>query len=120
MGDLQTYSGSCHCGKVRYRVQLDFSKPVVSCNCSICGRTGTLLAFVPSGQFELLSGEDVLTDYQFNKHVIHHLFCRVCGIKSFARGTSRDGSDTVAINTRCLEGVELATLNLMQYDGRSK
>jgi len=78
MSESTTHSGGCQCGRVRYDVRLDLSKPVISCNCSMCGRAGTLLAFVPADQFTLRSGEDVLTDYQFNNHIIHHLFgqCR--------------------------------------------
>lgn len=120
MSEVKTYTGSCHCGRVRYEVNLDLSKPVISCNCSMCGRSGALLAFVPAAEFKLLSGEDSLTDYQFNKHVIHHTFCKVCGIKPFARGTSPTGAETRAINTRCLEGVDLASLQIMPFDGKSK
>jgi hypothetical protein len=71
-------------------------------------------------QFTLVSGEDALSDYQFNKHAIHHLFCATCGIKSFARGKGRDGGDNVAINVRCLDGVELDALNVTKFDGRSR
>jgi hypothetical protein len=85
----------------------------------MCGRAGTLLTFVGATQFELLSGEDALTDYQFGKKRIHHLFCRHCGIKSFARGTRPDGAAMVAVNTRCLDGVEVGTLSVHQFDGRS-
>jgi hypothetical protein len=120
MGDLKTYTGSCHCGKVRYQVELDLGGPVMTCNCSMCGRSGSMLSFVPEAQFKLLSGEDALSDYQFNKHVIHHLFCKTCGIKSFARGTGKDGSAMVAINVRCLPDVDLSTLKVMQVDGRSR
>jgi hypothetical protein len=120
MSEKKTYSGSCHCGQVRYQVDLDLSGPVISCNCSMCGRSGSMLSFVPASEFKLLSGEDSLTDYQFNKHVIHHVFCKVCGIKSFARGTGKDGSPTVAINVRCLPDVDLSTLKVMQVDGRSR
>jgi|SRR5581483_3384889 len=115
----KTYAGGCHCGKVRYQVTLDLSHPVISCNCSMCGRAGTLLTFVPAGQFKLLSGEDSLTDYVFNHHVIHHLFCKVCGIKSFARGSGKDGP-TVAINARCLDDVDLGKLNVKPFDGKSR
>jgi hypothetical protein len=120
MSETKTYSGGCHCGAVRYEVELDLTKPVISCNCSMCGRVGSLLTFVPAANFKLLQGEDSLTDYQFNKHVIHHVFCKTCGIKSFARGKGRDGSDTAAINARCLDGVELDKLNVTAYDGKSK
>ena len=111
------YEGSCHCGKVRYSVSADLSGEVLSCNCSMCGRSGTLLTFVPAPQFELKQGEDVLTDYQFNKKNIHHLFCSVCGVRSFARGTGPDGSQMVAVNARCLEGVDVGKLKVKQIDG---
>src|SRR4051794_16362280 len=97
MSEAQAYTGSCHCGKVRYAATVDLSQPVISCNCSMCGRTGSLLAFVPASAFTLQSGEDSLTDYLFNKHAIHHLFCKVCGIKSFARGQKPDGTQMVAV-----------------------
>jgi hypothetical protein len=113
------HRGSCHCGKVRYEVALDLKKPVISCNCSMCGRSGSLLGFVPATQFTLLSGEEALKDYQFNRHVIHHLFCTNCGIKPFARGQMPDGTPTVAINVRCLEDVDLDALEVQKFDGRS-
>lgn len=114
----QTFHGSCHCGDVRYQVTLALDG-AVSCNCSICSRTGTLLAFAPASQFELLSGADSLTDYQFGGKRIHHLFCRRCGIRAFCRATARDGSPTVAINVRCLEGVDLDALPVKRFDGKS-
>ena len=115
-----TYAGSCHCGRVRYEVTSDLAKgPVVSCNCSMCGRKGTLLTFVGADQFKLLQGEDALTDYQFNKHVIHHLFCKTCGIKSFSRGMGKDGP-TVAINVRCLDGFEPSQFQIKEIDGRCR
>ncbi len=115
----KTYRGSCHCGAVTYEVSMDL-QAVISCNCSICRRTGTLLAFVPGDQFKLLSGEGALTDYQFNKQVIHHLFCSTCGVRSFARGTDREGKPTAAINVRCLDGVDLEQVKVHHYDGASK
>ena len=119
MSDTGTHRGSCHCGRVRYQVALDLTKPVTSCNCSMCARSGTLLAFVPEADFTLLQGEDALTDYQFNRHVIHHLFCSTCGIKSFARGQMPDGSPIAAINVRCIEGVDLDGLTIQKHDGLS-
>lgn len=120
MSELKSYSGGCHCGKVRFDVKLDLTRPVIACNCSMCGRTGTLLSFVPASEFDLQSGADSLTDYLFNRESIHHLFCKVCGIKSFARGTNPDGSEMVAVNTRCLDGVDLDTLQVTHFDGKSR
>lgn len=118
MSETTTRTGSCHCGAVRYEVDTDLSS-VIACNCSMCARSGTLLSFVPAERFRLLSGEENLRDYQFNRRVIHHLFCATCGIKPFARGKNRDGSDMVAINVRCLEDVDPQALTPRFFDGRS-
>ncbi len=113
------YSGGCQCGAVRYDVTVDLDH-TITCNCSRCGKLGSVLAFAPAQAFTLASGEDVLTDYQFNKKVIHHLFCSVCGIESFARGKNpKDGTDMVAINARCLDGVDATQLASTAVDGRS-
>lgn len=115
---MSHYTGSCHCGAVKYDVDLELGK-VISCNCSMCGRSGTLLAFVPPAQFTLRAGEDQLTTYHFNRHMIDHLFCKVCGIKPFARGKKPDGGEMIAVNARCLEGVDVSTLEIQQVDGKS-
>ena len=117
MPEAKTYEGSCHCGNVRYRVESDLAQ-VIACNCSICQRKGYLLTFVPAARFELVSGGDALTDYQFNRKNVHHLFCSTCGIGSFGRGTGPDGTEMAAINVRCLDGVDLGALNVKQVDGR--
>lgn len=119
MSTTTSHKGGCHCGAVRYRVDLDLTKPVIQCNCSICSRTGTLLAFVPESSFKLEKGEQNLTDYQFNKQVIHHLFCKTCGVRSFGRGVGPQGP-MVAINTRCLDDVDANTLNIQHFDGKSR
>jgi len=118
MTKTATYTGGCHCGKVRYEVTADLSQ-TMTCNCSICGKTGAILTFAPASEFTLLSGEGELTDYQFNKQIIHHLFCTTCGIRSFGRGKNPDGSDAVAVNVRCLDGVDVTMLTPFAYDGKS-
>lgn len=115
---LERYEGGCHCGRVRYAVTVALDK-VIECNCSHCARRGLLLAFTRPEDFTLAAGEGELVDYQFNRKVIHHLFCRTCGIESFGRGRTPDGAESVAINVRCLDGVDLATLNRIPFDGRS-
>lgn len=115
---VQNYKGGCQCGAVRYEVDADIDK-TVSCNCSRCGRLGSILTFSPAESFRLLSGEGNMTDYQFNKHVIHHLFCTTCGIESFARAQGPDGKEMVAVNVRCLDGVDADSLHPKKVDGRS-
>jgi len=118
MPETKTYTGGCHCGAVRYEATADLSN-VISCNCSICSRKGSLLTFVPREHFKLLSGADAQTDYQFGRKVIHHMFCKTCGIGSYALGAMPDGTKMAAINVRCLDGVDLAALKPTPFDGRS-
>lgn len=114
-----THHGGCHCGAVRYSVDVDLTQPALTCNCSICSRSGTLLSFVPAAMFTLEKGADQLVSYQFNKKHIDHLFCRTCGIKSFARGKAPDGSEMVAVNVRCLDNVDLQKVPTTAFDGRA-
>ncbi|WP_394821579.1 GFA family protein [Pendulispora albinea] len=115
---MKTYAGGCHCGKVRYEVTADIDK-VMQCNCSICSKRAHLLSFVGADQFRLLAGEDALSDYQFGKRNIHHLFCATCGIESFARGTTPTGQQMVAVNARCVDGLDISGLPVQHVDGKS-
>ena len=119
MAGMQKHAGGCHCGAVRYEVTVDASQPL-ECNCSHCARLGLLLAFTTPDNFKLLSGQDAQTEYRFNKHVIQHLFCTTCGTQSYAHGKTPDGKPMVAINVRCLEGVDPASLQITQVDGKSR
>ena len=113
------HTGGCHCGKVKFEVEMIVEK-AISCNCSICMKRGSLLDFVPETNFKMLSGGAELKDYQFNKMKIHHEFCKNCGILSFAKAVAPDGKPTVAINIRCLDGVDLSKVKIQEYDGRSR
>ena len=118
---VSTQHGGCHCGAVRYEVQIDPEAEPISCNCSMCGRAGSLLVFVPTDAFKLEQGESNLTDYQFNKQIIHHVFCKTCGIKPFARGAGPKGP-MVAINVRTLDDLDTfkAAGRAKQFDGKSR
>jgi hypothetical protein len=99
-------------------VNADIEK-AMECNCSHCSRKGFLLSFVPSGQFNLISGEENLTEYRFNKKHIAHLFCKTCGVQGFGRGNNPEGKETIAINVRCIPEIDPRTLTIEQFDGKS-
>jgi GNAT superfamily N-acetyltransferase len=112
--DVQTYGGSCHCGRVRFRVTAALA-PIVRCNCSICRKKGFLHLIVPPEQFELLAGAGDLTVYRFNTGTAKHQFCRHCGIHPFY--VPRSDPDKIDVNVRCLEGVDLDALRVDPFDG---
>ena len=110
------YTGGRHCGGVKYEVEADLSH-TMTCNCTHCQKKGFIFAFVPAEQFTLLSGEDLLTEYRFNKKAIAHLFCKVCGVQSFGRGAGKDGKPTVMINVRCLDNLDPSSFHSSEFDG---
>lgn len=115
---IQHYLGGCQCGAVAYEVDVDLDS-TVTCNCSRCQKLGFVLAFTPRDSFTLKSGEDNLTEYLFNNKQIRHLFCRTCGVESFAYGQMPDGSPVAAINANCLEDIDPRALSPRHVDGRN-
>lgn len=112
------YKGSCHCGKVAFEVEGEING-AVACNCSICSRKGSLLWFVARENLRLLTPEEAASTYTFNKHLIKHRFCSNCGIHPYGEGVDPKGRQMAAINLRCLENVDLASIPVQNFDGRS-
>ncbi len=115
---MQTHTGACHCGTVTFEVTTDLEK-VIECNCSHCEKKGLLLTFVPETSFVLKSGADMLTEYRFNKKFIAHLFCKVCGVQPIGRAKNQEGVETVAVNVRCLDDVDITVVTRTPVDGKS-
>ncbi len=111
-----THGGGCHCGRVRFEVIAPKSLRVSECNCSICSKAGYLHLVVPAAQFKLLSGDDTLKTYSFNTHTAKHLFCSVCGIKSFY--VPRSHPDGISVNARCIDSETIEELTVTPLNGR--
>jgi hypothetical protein len=118
----KTYTGSCHCGAVRFEADLDLTQPSFRCNCSICRRTRFWPAVAKEGEFRLLAGEKELTEYRFNTRKNIHYFCRHCGVRAFGVGTETPIGKMYGVNLGCLEGVseaELSRIPITYTDGRN-
>ena len=114
MSEARTWrGGGCHCGAVRFEVELPDDVEAQSCTCSICRMTGFIHIVVPESRFRLNDG--ALTSYRFNTGVAQHLFCPVCGVKSFYR--PRSNPDGWSVNARCLDEPEAVKLDLSVFDG---
>ena len=111
------HKGSCHCGAVQFTAEGEIGQ-AMECNCSHCSRKGFLLWFIPRESFTLTAGDDKLTTYTFNKHMIQHRFCAICGCQPFGLGSMPDGKKMAAINIRCLEDIDLASVKRVQVNGR--
>ena len=109
-------TGGCHCGRVRFEVTAPAQLRVADCNCSICAKSGFLHLIVPKARFKLTSGDVSLTNYQFNTRTAQHLFCSVCGVKSFY--VPRSHTNGYSVNARCLDDVRIEDLSIVPFDGR--
>ena len=112
-----THRGGCHCGRVRFEAQAPARVQVTECNCSMCARSGYLHLIVPKERFKLVSGAEALTTYQFNTGTARHLFCSVCGVKSFY--VPRSHPDGYSVNARCLDEGTLEEVTVVRKDGKN-
>lgn len=112
---MTVYQGGCHCGAVRYRVNVREEK-AVDCNCSVCTKKGFVHVIVDEADFELLQGRDALMTYTFETHTAKHHFCKTCGIHSFYR--PRSHPDSIDVNLHCLDDVDLNAFAIQRFDGQ--
>jgi hypothetical protein len=117
MPEMIRHTGGCHCGKVRFEVRAPAHLEVTQCNCSMCSKVGYLHLLVAQSRFQLLSGQENLTNYQFNTRTAKHLFCSVCGIKSFY--VPRSHPEGFSVNARCLDEGTITGMTVSQTDGKN-
>ncbi|HSC88705.1 MAG TPA: GFA family protein [Polyangiaceae bacterium] len=88
---MRTYTGSCHCGAIRFEADLDLEEGSNRCNCSYCAKARTWFAFAKGPQaFRRLEGGS-LSEYRWTPpgDLEPHLtfaFCSHCGIRTYAQG----------------------------------
>ena len=112
----ETREGGCHCGKVRFRAQVDLDL-LSQCSCTVCTKKGILHLPVLPADFELLRGKDALTVYTFGTGVAQHSFCTHCGMHAFY--VPRSQPDMITVNARCLDGIDGPALKpTRSFDGR--
>src|SRR6185503_9727086 len=108
---MKKYSGSCHCGAVKYEAELDLAQGTLRCNCSLCKRARAWFTFVTPDHFQLKQGENALADYQWTPpnrpHPnLHYRFCKTCGIRAFATGQDPKRGPMYAIAVATLEDAD--------------
>ena len=124
---MKTYSGSCHCGAVRFQAELDFAEGTVKCNCTSCTKARSWLIVAPANRFRVVQGEDSQAEYQWtppgrpNPTVQFH-FCKRCGILTPGRGELEAmGGAFYAVQVSLLDDLvpdDLAAAPIRYIDGR--
>ena len=124
---IKTYSGSCHCGAVRFQAELDFAQGTFKCNCSSCTKARSWLIVAPASRFRLVKGEASQADYQWTppgrvKPMAQFHFCKQCGIRTPALGELAEmGGAFYAVQVSLLDDLdpdELAAAPIRYVDGR--
>jgi hypothetical protein len=124
---MKTYSGSCHCGGVRFQADLDFAEGTVKCNCSGCTKARSWLIVAPASRFRLVEGEASQAEYQWTpaghaKPTVQFHFCKICGIRTPGRGELEAmGGAFYAVQISLLDDLDpndLAAAPIRYLDGR--
>ena len=113
------HHGSCHCGAVRFEVDIDINTPASRCNCTICTKLNVTASIVKPNEFTLLTSEDALSQYVWGGQISVRYFCKHCGTLCFARGhLDVLGGDYVSVSMSTLDDIEVSELNVIYWDGR--
>jgi len=109
-----TVTGSCQCGAVRIDVP-HAPEWVASCNCSICRKLGSLVAYYPDDGGVRVTGETA--QYVWGDRMIAFNFCAVCACHSHWTSTG-ESYGYHGVNARLLDGFEV-TADGPAFEGRT-
>ena len=127
----QTFTGSCHCGFIRYQAAISLpsspTQPTAGrCNCTTCLKSGFTGIQIPFEDFTLLSpaSKDQLSDY--HRSNLHKYFCKTCGIQTHEEGAYEfEGQKHpfFCLNILSLDqpqkGLELSRFKIKYWDGKN-
>jgi len=114
--NMKDYFGECHCGEIRFKFTSEDSVDIWKCNCSICEIHGFEHLFIKHNNFTILAGSDSITEYTFRTKTAKHLFCKICGVKSFYQ--PRSHPDSYSINLKCVKQPPQVK-NTINFDGKN-
>jgi hypothetical protein len=109
------YTGSCHCGSIKFEIDSDLEK-IVQCNCSICIKRNAKMIMIPKENFKLLEGSEHLSLYQFNTEIAKHFFCKKCGI--YTHHNRKSDPNGMGVNLGCIDEVDPMKFDVIQFDGK--
>lgn len=114
----KTYRGSCLCGAVTFKADIDLSQGTGKCNCTSCRKRRWWTVKVKPEAFQVLSGEELLkSDPEATLS-----FCPQCGLTPFEHVAAAEWNDgeSVSIDVACLDDAtveELVAAPIRYMDG---
>jgi hypothetical protein len=118
-GKVGKHAGGCHCGAVRFEVELDLGKPASRCNCTVCTKIAQTGQIVKPEALTVLKGESECSVYEWGMKTSKRYFCKHCGVHCFGRGHLEVlGGDYVSVNLHCLDDYDPSEIQVGYFDGR--
>lgn len=119
-----TYRGSCHCGRIKFEVDLDLSSGTSKCNCTSCWKKRLWTTRADPESFRSLSGEQELSGYKPGAATGHQGFCKNCGVIPYGwvEASEWNPSTYVSVNVAALDDLdptELLEAPIKYCDGRA-
>jgi hypothetical protein len=125
-GSTMAITGSCHCGKVAFRVDGGIPETLTRCTCSFCAKRGSLYAYFEPAQFELTTPPENGASYRWQTKMVSHNFCPICGCGTFSDSPafqpdgSWDGTTRrIGVNARLFDGFDAAEFPVKVIDGKN-
>lgn len=125
---VATYTGSCHCGAVRFEADLDLDEGSNRCNCSYCAKVRAWFTFAKGPErFRLLDGTGV-SEYRWTppgdpEPHLTFSFCRTCGVRTYARGNLESLGGTfhaISVPALDLSPEQVAAIPVRYINGRDR
>lgn len=117
-------TGSCHCGKTRFRIEGEIPPVLTRCTCSFCAKLGALWAYYPPEKFFPSAEAD--GNYLWNTRQVGHRFCTACGIGVYADSPAfePDGkwdghTRRIGVNARLFDNFDAAGAPVTMIDGKN-
>ena len=116
---MKEYNGSCHCGSITFKFSSDeIYEDLYRCNCSLCLKKSIIMKPLKKELFELISGEKKILEYQWNKKIAKHFFCKDCGV--YTHHIRRRDPSKISVNFMCIDNLIIPeNLNIDIIDGAS-
>lgn len=113
------HTGSCHCGAVRFEVDIAAGVTPTRCNCTVCTKISQANSIVKPAAFRLLAGEESLTRYVWRSELASRAFCKRCGVHCFGSGNIPQlGGEFVSVNWNCFDDIDIGATPVLHWDGR--
>lgn len=108
---------SCHCGALKLEINSEAPEKLLSCNCSVCHRYGSLMAYFPEDKVEVIANEDAIRKYVWGDKKIAFVHCKTCGCFSHWEGVPPKESDRMGVNARLFTNTNIDQMPIRRFDG---